>query len=71
MSMIDHRARYSRFSIDRSGSLWFQRFYSGCQNRMGAVWKPNLALSTNLLLSLFREVEANIQDSTEKNDENM
>jgi len=61
--MVDSKGKYSRFSTDKCGSMWFQRFASGCQSRMGVVWKPNLGMSTPLLLRVFREVDRHIEES--------
>ena len=39
-----------------TSTVWFRRFYAGCKARMGQVVKPNLSLSTTLILSILREV---------------
>ena len=36
-SMVDGKGKYTKLVNDKCGSLWFQRFMSGCQNRMGAT----------------------------------
>ena len=51
--------------MDKCGSLWFQRFVAGCRNRMGVVWKPNLALSTPLLLQVLRDAEESLYDASD------
>ena len=71
LSMKDHRGRHLRLVMDKSGSLWFQRFIIGCQKRMGVVWKPNNALSTRLLLKLLEDVEQQIQESADEKSINL
>ena len=63
LSMVDAKGSYSRLSTDKCGSLWFQRFMSGCQKRMGIIWKPNTALSIPLLMLLMEEAEKNIEEA--------
>ena len=71
LSMVDTKGKYSRFATDKCGSLWFQRFIIGCENRMGVIWKPNLALSIPLLLAVLAEVEVRISDAVEDEDHNL
>jgi hypothetical protein len=35
--------------LTRAGSLWFQRFMLGCKKRMGQDWRPNQAISAELV----------------------
>ena len=47
MTLADHNGSvYQRMSIDPCGSLWFQRFVTGCRRRMGQDWRPNQAINT-------------------------
>ena len=57
-----------RFSSEICGSLWFQRFSLGCRRRMGQDWRPNRAISSELMLRLLSLVESKIRLSTEIND---
>ena len=61
--MVDSKGSYSRLSMDECGALWFQRFMSGCQKRMGIIWKPNTVLSAPLHLILLKEGEKNIEEA--------
>lgn len=45
---------------DRTASIWFRRFYSGCRARMGQISKPNLVLTTALIVRLLEEVRNEI-----------
>ena len=54
---------YERLTADPCGSLWFNRFMTGCKNRMGQDCRPNRAISCDLMVALLRQVEARITDS--------
>jgi len=56
-SLGDSNGNYQRFAEDECASLFFKRFIDGLRSRMGQVVKPNLALSTPLLLRLIDGVE--------------
>ena len=71
LSMVDSKGIYSRLSKDKCGALWFQRFMTGCQKRMGIIWKPNTALSIPLLLLLLEEAEKNIEEASTEDIENL
>jgi hypothetical protein len=47
-------------------SFWFQRFAEGCRKRMGQDWRPNKALSIDLMLHLISSVEQRVEDATEQ-----
>ena len=68
LSMVDSKGKYSHINRDPCGSLWFQRFILGMSHRMGQVSFPNLAMSPQLLLEFFREIERRIADSTSRED---
>lgn len=63
LSMSGGDGKYTRLSNDICSSLWFTRFMEGLQNRMGQDWRPNKALSNELLLLLFEESEKRIQST--------
>ena len=68
LSMVDSKGKYSHINRDSCGSLWFQRFILGMSHRMGQVSFPNLAMSPQLLLEFFREIERRIADFTSRED---
>jgi hypothetical protein len=70
LSLGDQKGRYTRFTYDKCASLWFYRFIEGCQHRMGQIWRPNQALSTDLLLEVLRQVKDRIESSQTGSDEN-
>ena len=53
----DDAGKAVRLIDDKSSSLWFQRFNAGLKYRMGVIWKPNKALSTELLLKVIEKAE--------------
>jgi hypothetical protein len=48
---------YSRLCSDPCASLWFKRFISGCQRRMGQDWRPDRAITNKMLLFLLAKIE--------------
>jgi len=68
-SLGDFNGNYQRLVLDECGSLFFKRFTEGLRNRMGQLWKPNLAMSIPLLkyliFSLENKLEA-LEDSDEQ-----
>ena len=55
---------YQRIARDACGSLWFARFAEGCQKRMGQDWRPNQAISNELMHKLLSKVEERVRTST-------
>ena len=59
----DDAGRAVKLINDKSSSLWFQRFNAGLKYRMGVIWKPNKALSTELVLKLIERSEMRRSDN--------
>ena len=57
LCIVDPKGIYTRIVDDKCSSLWFHHFISGCQIRMGQVWKPNKAMSIHLLCALLEKAE--------------
>jgi hypothetical protein len=53
VALGDQKGRYLRFATDPCSSFWFYRFIEGARNRMGQDWRPNKAISIELLLLLL------------------
>jgi hypothetical protein len=70
LSLGDQKGKYTRFTYNKCASLWFYRFLEDCQHRMGQIWKPNQALSNDLLLAVLRQIEERIECSKTGRDEN-
>jgi hypothetical protein len=70
VSLGDQKGRYQRFSTDPCSSFWFYRFIEGIRNRMGQDWRPNKALSLDLLLRLLSEIELRVDSASSPNETN-
>lgn len=58
LSLADDKGTsYQRISVDPCGSMWFQRFLLGCKKRMGQDWRPNQAISVDLMRQLLENCE--------------
>jgi hypothetical protein len=69
MSMTDNKgANVQRMTLDPCGSLWFQRFTEGCRKRMGQDWRPNRAISIELITEVLKAVEQKAWDSSTQDD---
>ena len=63
LSLADGKgASYNHLSVEPCGSLWFQRFMTGCRKRMGQDWRPNRAISNPLMNELLTGVETKVKD---------
>ena len=69
--MVDGEGIYTKIFNDKCGSIWFERFMTGCQTKMGGIWKLNIALSIPLLLRLIASVEEEIGERNDKEEEYM
>ena len=54
---------YQRLAMDPCGSLWFQRFMLGCSKRMGQDWRPNQAISVEIMKLLLEKAEERARES--------
>jgi len=71
MSLGDFKGNYQRLVTDECGSLFFKRFVEGLKRRMGQDWRPNTALSTNLLIEILNKIELELEDSNEEERHNL
>jgi len=71
LAMGDFKGNYSRLVSDECGSLFFKRFMEGLKKRMGQDWRPNIGLSTNLILELLKKVEKEIEMAENSQDSHM
>ena len=62
LSLVDQKGRYERVAQDKCGSLWYFRFMVGLKTRMGGIWKPNKALSHQLLKTVLEMSEEKINE---------
>ena len=64
MVLVDNNGKTaSRIGNDESGSLWFSRFAEGLKRRMGQDWRPDQAITPDLLLAVLSSVEQTVVDS--------
>jgi hypothetical protein len=69
MTLADNNGSvYQRMSINPCGSLWFQRFMTGCRRRMGQDWRPNRAISVKIMSKLLKQVRDNVKATTTNKD---
>jgi hypothetical protein len=53
IGLVNTIGNLQRFVQDPTVTVWFQRFITGCERRMGNIWKPNVAFNTTLLLKVI------------------
>jgi hypothetical protein len=69
LSMADDKgSSYQRIALDPCGSLWFQRFMLGCKKRMGQDWRPNQALSVDIVHELLGSCERRAMEATSRSE---
>jgi len=68
LAIGDFNGQYQRITKDESGSFFFKRFMVGLRSRMGQINKPNLALSTILLIELIKRIHEKLEQSIEIDD---
>ena len=63
ISMCDGEGKhYQRLNKDPCASMWFMRFLSGCKRRMGQDWRPDRAMTPQLMQHLLARIENRIMD---------
>ena len=62
----DFRGNYHRLVSDQAGSLFLKKFMDGMKARMGQVTRSNLALSTELLITLIKKGEERWQSEDDE-----
>ena len=59
---------YQRIGRDACGSLWFSRFALCCRKRMGQDWRPNQAISVDIMHKLLEKAEDRARTSNGTNE---
>ena len=68
LSLADnHGKSYERLAPDPCGSLWFQRFMAGCKKRMGQDWRPNKAVSVEIMADLLSTADRKVASEASDN----
>jgi hypothetical protein len=70
MALGDQKGRYLRFATDPSSLFWFYCFIEGARTRMGQDWRPNKAISINLLLLLIESADLEAREAVSLWDKN-
>jgi hypothetical protein len=65
LAMVDIKGHFQRFATESAGSDWFSMFSEGCKRRMGQIWRPNQAISIELVHALLAKVEEKVMASEE------
>jgi hypothetical protein len=65
----DDRGMSQRTVQDPVSSYWFGKFFAGCRKRMGQDWRPNLALSTELLVKMVERIREKFDSPLQQTDE--
>ena len=63
VALVGQKGNLQRFVQDPTVTLWFQRFVEGCERRMGNVWKPNEAFTTQILLLVIDHAQGRLEDN--------
>jgi hypothetical protein len=63
LSMSDGEGKnYQRLSDDPCASLWFLKFLTGCKRRMGQDWRPDRAITAQLMQHILSRVEMRLSN---------
>ncbi len=71
LSLGNEKGEYQRFAREATASVWYQRFSQGCKKTMVQDWRPNRAISNELVhrLLAFCEECYRFSDSFDKTDD--
>ena len=65
LSMVSNKGTGAQIMTeDPCCSFWFQRFSEGCRKRMGQEWRPNKALSVEIMADVLLMVKQRVMDAT-------
>lgn len=62
LAFADDKGMAQRLVTDPCSSLWFSRFFAGCRRRMGQDWRPNKAVSTELIVAIVDKVQTRMME---------
>ena len=65
---IDDKGLTKRQSMVATQSEWFERFAQGCRKRMGAIYKPDLAVTAAVMVSYLELMREKINQAMEQVD---
>jgi hypothetical protein len=64
IGLVNAKGHLQRFVQDPTITTWFQRFITGCERRMGNVWRPNIAFPIPLLLKIIQHSSARYNENS-------
>jgi hypothetical protein len=65
---IDDKGLTKRQSMVATQSEWFERFAQGCRKRMGAIYKPDLAVTSAVMVAYLELIQERINQVTKQVD---
>ena len=57
------KGKSNSLSTCPTNSVWFKRFVKGCEKRMGQDYRPNAAISLDLMKELMKEFEGRVSEA--------
>jgi hypothetical protein len=70
LALGDQKGHYQRLGSDPCSSFWFYRFIEGARVRMGQDWRPNKAISVELIILVLQLAELRALEAPTLNDQN-
>jgi hypothetical protein len=70
-ALVDEKGGTKRLSLVATHSEWFERFMQGCEKRMGAVYKPDLAIMSVVMGLYLQEVQMRIKQASTKTERHL
>jgi hypothetical protein len=70
LAIGDTKGKCQRLVDDACSSFWFHRFIEGCKQRMGQDWRPNKAISKQLMIRVLLEAKHRIEAAPSQADLN-
>jgi hypothetical protein len=70
LALGDQKGRYQRLGTDPCSSFWFYRFIEGARLRMGQDWRPNKAISVELVVLALQLAQLRAQEAPSLSEKN-
>jgi hypothetical protein len=68
---VDEKGGSKRLSMVATHSEWFERFAQGCEKRMGAIYKPDLAITSAIMGSYLEAVQTRIDQTANESERHL
>ena len=66
MAWIDDKDLTKRYTTVATQLEWFDRFTQGCKKSMGGIYKPDLALTSALMVAYLKAIEVRIDEAKDE-----